>query len=56
MLAWMLQLLRRLLKKMKHEVDVGLISDYAKFRREKLKKHGAAAQTPATSSELRAIS
>ncbi|XP_064991406.1 uncharacterized protein LOC135628589 isoform X1 [Musa acuminata AAA Group] len=49
-------LLRSLLKKMKHEVDVGLISDYAKFRREKLKKHGAAAQTPATSSELRGIS
>ncbi|RWW03619.1 hypothetical protein GW17_00033206 [Ensete ventricosum] len=43
----------RLLKTMKHEVDGGLISDYAKFLREKLKKH---AQTPATSSELRGSS
>ncbi|XP_074590474.1 uncharacterized protein LOC141846353 [Curcuma longa] len=45
--------LRRLLEKMKHEVDVGLISDYASFRREKLKmKLGAAA----TTTELRSSS
>lgn len=49
----LLQVLRRLLEKMKHEVDVGLISDYADFRREKLKtKLGAAA----TTTELRSSS
>ncbi|XP_042458218.1 uncharacterized protein LOC122042267 [Zingiber officinale] len=45
--------LRRLLEKMKHEVDVGLISDYANFRREKLKMMFAAAST---TTELRSSS
>ncbi|WOK93280.1 hypothetical protein Cni_G01975 [Canna indica] len=45
--------LRRLLEKMKHEVDVGLISDFGNFRREKLMKLGAAAAAAAISSELR---
>ncbi|XP_042380122.1 uncharacterized protein LOC121972531 [Zingiber officinale] len=43
--------LRRLLEMMKHEVDVGLISDYANFRRGKLMKLGAAA----TTNELRKV-
>ncbi|XP_029119430.1 uncharacterized protein [Elaeis guineensis] len=44
--------LKRFLQNMKHKADASLVSDFEKYRREQLMKHGRASQHPEPVPEL----